>query len=78
LDVIDWSDNHSHELNLPDIGLTTFAQAMPDEYKNDDVVQAYRDYYNGEKAYFAKWTAHEGSRLTYNDQPEPYWFRVSA
>jgi len=76
LDVIDWCDNHSHELNLPDIGLTTFAQAMPDEYKNDDVVQAYRDYYNGEKAYFAKWTAHEGSRLTYNDPPEPYWFNV--
>jgi len=78
LDVIDWCDNHSHELNLPDIGLTTFAQAMPDEYKNDDVVQAYRDYYNGEKAYFAKWTAHEDSRLTYNDPPEPYWFNPCA
>ena len=51
----DWCDNHYHELNLPDIGLTPFAQAMPDKYKNDDAVQAYKDYYNGEKAYMAEW-----------------------
>ena len=55
LDAIDWCDNHYHELNLPDIGLTPFAQAMPDKYKNDDAVQAYKDYYNGEKAYMAEW-----------------------
>lgn len=31
-------------------------QCMPDKYKQqDDVVKAYRDYYIGEKAYFAKW-----------------------
>ena len=40
---------------MPDIGLTPFAQAMPDQYKNNNVMQAYRDYYNGEKAYFARW-----------------------
>jgi hypothetical protein len=35
---------------------TPFAQAMPDEYKVEgDAVIAYRKYYNGEKAYFAKW-----------------------
>ena len=39
-------DNHS---------MTPFAQAMPEEYKNECPVTAYRAYYHGEKAYFAKW-----------------------
>jgi len=30
-------------------------QCMPDEYKHKDTVTAYRNYYKGEKAYFAKW-----------------------
>lgn len=66
LDAIDWCDNNYHKLNLPNVGLTTFAQAMPDEYKNDNAVKAYRDYYNGEKSYFAKWT----------NQLVPDWFGV--
>lgn len=40
---------------LPDIGLTPFAQAMPDRYKNEDAVKAYRDYYLNEKYTFATW-----------------------
>lgn len=36
-------------------GLTPFAQAMPDKYKNDNAIFAYRDYYIGEKLSFAKW-----------------------
>ena len=37
-------------------GLTPFAQAMPDHYKvSGDAVQAYRNYYIGDKARFAKW-----------------------
>ena len=55
LKTIDWCNNHYYRLNLSDIGLTSFVQAMPDEYKSDNAMQAYRDYYNGEKAYFAKW-----------------------
>tara|TARA_Y100001963_G_C6791749_1_gene455880 strand:- start:7296 stop:7772 length:477 start_codon:yes stop_codon:yes gene_type:complete len=35
--------------------LTPFAQAMPEQYKNDCVVTAYRAYYMGEKARFATW-----------------------
>ena len=35
--------------------MTRFAQAMPDEYKNEDAVQAYRAYYVGEKSAIAKW-----------------------
>jgi hypothetical protein len=36
-------------------GITTPPQCMPDEYKDDDYVTAYRKYYQGAKAYFAKW-----------------------
>jgi len=35
--------------------ITTPPQCMPDEYKDDDYVTAYRKYYQGAKAYFAKW-----------------------
>ena len=35
--------------------MTPFAQAMPDEYKNPDAVEAYRAYYLGEKTGFAEW-----------------------
>lgn len=40
---------------LPNLGLTPFAQAMPEQYKNADPVSAYRSYYLGEKRHFAKW-----------------------
>ena len=40
--MIELADQH---VFLPDIGLTPFAQAMPDEYKDDDEVVAYRRYY---------------------------------
>ena len=42
---------------IADIGLTEFAQAMPAQYRvPGDAVQAYRRFYIGEKARFAKWT----------------------
>jgi len=59
LDAIHWCGCNYHKLDLPRIGLTKFAQAMPDEYKNECSVTAYRSYYNGEKAYFAKWSKRE-------------------
>lgn len=40
---------------IPNIGLTPFAQAMPDQYRNEDAVTAYRSYYHGEKASFSTW-----------------------
>ena len=43
------------DIDLPTGGLTPFAQAMPEQYRNSDVVEAYRAYYHGEKAKFAKW-----------------------
>jgi hypothetical protein len=39
--------------------LTTFVQAMPEQYKNENAVVAYRSYYINEKAAFAKWKATE-------------------
>lgn len=40
-------DRHDH---------TPFAQAMPDEWKHDDAVIAYRCYYIAEKSRFARWS----------------------
>lgn len=44
---------------LPDIPMTPFAQAMPEQYKQDDVVAAYREYYIQEKCDIATWTNRE-------------------
>ena len=40
--------------NIEDKGMTPLAQAMPDEYKNEDPIVAYRDYVIHEKHY-AQW-----------------------
>ena len=43
--------------HLPDIKMTRFARAMPDECKIDnDVVASYRNYYNVAKQDILKWT----------------------
>lgn len=42
---------------IPDLGLTPFAQAMPNQYKvPEDPVHAYRNFYIGDKSRFATWT----------------------
>ena len=48
---------------MRDDDLTPFAQAMPDEYKHDDAVVAYRAYYINEKA----------NLLTYTKRDQPTW-----
>lgn len=40
---------------FPAVGLTPFAQAMPEHLRDDNVVAAYRNYYHT-KASFARWT----------------------
>ena len=45
--------------NIPRGKMTPFAQAMPDQYKSQNAVEAYRNYYLGEKAGLAKWTNRE-------------------
>ena len=49
----------------PEKGLTEFAQAMHDEYKNKDAVQEYRDYYTNAKVKIAEWN---------KGVEKPYWF----
>lgn len=54
-DVIEWCDLYQYRLNLPKIGLTPFALAMPEKYRSSNPVQSYRDYYIGEKMNIAQW-----------------------
>lgn len=45
--------------NIPSNGMTPFALAMPNEYKTDDAVESYRNYYNAEKRHLFKWKNRE-------------------
>ena len=60
-DVIEFCEKHQHI--IPAGELTTFAQAMPDQYKDQNPVIAYRQYYLGEKKNIATWK-----------QNKPVWF----
>ena len=53
-DVIVWCYENRQRLNIADLGLTSFALCMPDQYKVGDVVESYRQYYRLGKT-FAKW-----------------------
>lgn len=68
-EVIQWcADNVvSADIPMPSAGLTPFAQAMPDEYKRADAVEAYRAYYRGGKATIAYWR---------KNRPAPEWWSV--
>lgn len=46
-------------LLLPHEDFTTPALAMPEQYKTDNAVESYRNYYNGEKKHLHKWTKRE-------------------
>ncbi len=51
---------------ITNTGLTPFAQAMPDEYKNDDAVVAYRNYYKSK--------AHSKGGVKYRRAEVPPWW----
>lgn len=51
--VIEWA--LINKPNISDIGFTTPLLAMPDQYKVEDTIQSYRNYYMGEKYKFASW-----------------------
>lgn len=58
------------DLRFESRGLTEFAQAMPEQYKvPGDAVAAYRAFYLGEKATFARWTRRA---------PPAWWIRDAA
>lgn len=48
---------------FPEQGLTKFALAMPDEFKVDDPVQSYRNYYLGKKIQNNFWTKRKPEEL---------------
>ena len=54
-DVISNIINNNYINDIPDGFFKEPPQCMPDEYKDNDYVTAYRNYYKGEKEYFAKW-----------------------
>jgi hypothetical protein len=54
--------------NIPAGDRTPFALAMGDEFKDEDAVQAYRNYYLGPKAAFARWT----------NRAAPDWFKSAT
>jgi len=60
--------NAPSEDKFPKRGLTPFAQAMPDAYKCDDAVEAYRRYYqSADKQKIASW----------KNRDPPKWYKIS-
>lgn len=55
-------------IGMPDIA-TPFAQAMPEQYRGHDAVEAYRRYYRAEKASMARWDRRGGP---------PDWFAAPS
>ena len=55
------------EPDIPDIGPTPFKAAMPASYREDCVVESYRNYYMGvEKEHLRSW----------KKRNKPYWFEL--
>jgi len=52
-------------LGIPNGNILKLHQAMPDKYRHTRDTQAYFNYYNNEKTYFAKWTTRK----------VPYWYK---
>lgn len=65
--VCSWALSNVNKLQLPKRGLTPFAQAMPEECKREDPVEAYRMYYLTHKQSIAKWD---------KDTPAPNWWKL--
>jgi hypothetical protein len=53
---------------IPDGSLTSFALAMPEQYRSEDAVASYRRYYAAEKSGIAKWE---------KGRPSPEWWCVA-
>lgn len=62
-DMMQYSLIHAPR-NISGCTMAPFAQAMPDQYKREDAVEAYRAYYIGEKSRFAVWP----------DNQTPKWY----
>ncbi len=56
-DVIEWC--LTNKINISDKGFTEPPKAMPDQYKEKDVIKSYRNYYIFDKFKFAVWKNRE-------------------
>ena len=63
-------DLYNPPVNIPKGKLTPFVQAMPEQYKNENAVIAYRKYYINEKVRFAKWKNSSAPEWFVLKQPE--------
>ena len=63
-----WFANYPHK--FPNTEWTTPALAMPEEYKTDDPITSYRNYYVSEKVY----TKSGKFMATYTNRKPPFWF----
>lgn len=70
LPVIDWCAAHAAQAQFVGTpgALTPFAQAMPEQYRGPDPVQAYRAYYSAEKRIL------RGKPASWTKRPVPEWF----
>ena len=59
----------NHPVNIPFLAMTPPAQAMPDAYKQEDPIQAYRTYYLESKL-------KERGIVTYTKRPKPYFLET--
>ena len=65
-DVIEWCI--TNKLKIVDKGFTEPPKAMPDEYKVNDVVESYRNYYREAKSGFAVWKNRETPKWFKNEE----------
>jgi hypothetical protein len=56
-DIIEWC--RANLPNIEDRGVTSPALAMPEQYKEKDPINSYRNYYRGDKSSFAHWKNRE-------------------
>ena len=68
--IIPIADMRDKALTIPEGELTPFAQAMPDEYKDDDPVVAYRAYYHSK--------VDSTGGVHYRHTSPPDWWEVKA
>jgi len=52
-EVLEWCKNNFQSLKLPNIPRTPFPLCMPDQYKDENHITAYRNYYKSEKLQLA-------------------------
>lgn len=57
--ILPFINDNKHRLSFPETGFTEFALAMPDEYKVEDAIESYRNYYAVGKQHLHNWTKRE-------------------